>query len=133
MLTRNGMLASIQTSSKNYKKTDGTTAAFQGQTIRAAAKVGIGSGNTPATIDDYTLETPITTLTASQVSVIAVNVIEDGFEFMIVTTYTNNTSEDVTVREVGWLADAGVLLSREIIDPVTIGPNESKTFTIKVG
>ena len=54
-------------------------------------------------------------------------------------SYTNKSSEDIIVTELGlFVCDqesntySKVLLTRNVISPVTIKPNETKTFTIKI-
>lgn len=109
----------------------------------------IGSGTTPATVDDYKLETPITTLTP----IAATTLCKDKdtgntlspTEFTITTTYRNDTDAAVTVNEIGIMIPAGwrsssgsstnslssCLIYREVLaTPVTVEPGQIRTFTL---
>ena len=87
----------------------------------------LGSGTTPATVDDYKLENQITSgLTGTT----AITVDEDN-DAIYVLTLTNTSSEDITIGEVGIFAScftknsssstALFLLERTVLDaPITI-------------
>ena len=109
----------------------------------------IGSGTTPATVDDYKLGTPITTLTP----IAATTLCKDKntgdtlspTEFTITTTYRNDTDAAVTVNEIGIMIPVGYssvsdsndntlsscLIYREVLaTPVTVEPGQIRTFTL---
>ena len=95
----------------------------------------LGTGTTPPTYSDYRMENYNTGLTYSNstASWSAPNVI-------ITESATNNTDADITVSEIGMFGmDSGsneyynkVLYTRNVIEPVTIKPGETKTFTVKI-
>lgn len=136
MLTRNGFLALMNSSSKSYKNVEGATQSASGSNVIGNSRVSIGTGTDAVTIDDYTL-TEITTLAASNINIAKNAAYEDAFMAIITTTYTNSTGADVVVNEIGWEYVASgvvsILLARELIEPVTIAAGQSKTFTLKVG
>lgn len=125
--------------SDGYVNTGGTNTTAQTTLV-------IGSGTTPATVDDYKLETPITTLTP----IAATTLCKDKdtgdtlspTEFTITTTYRNDTDAAVTVNEVGIMIPAGYrstvgnslsscLIYREVLaTPVTVEPGQIRTFTL---
>ena len=95
----------------------------------------LGKGTTPPTYSDYRMENYDTGLTYSNstASWAAPNVI-------ITESATNNTDADITVSEIGMFGmDSNsnqyfnkVLYTRNVIEPVTIKPGETKTFTVKI-
>lgn len=102
-------------------------------------KVGIalGSGTTQPTKEDYKIETPITTLTSSGASN---NIRQSGVylsDYIITATQNvvNNTSNAITISEIGLFAgdtSGCILLTRDVIAPVTLAVGESKTFILSV-
>ena len=94
----------------------------------------LGTGTTPPTYSDYKMENYNTGLTYSNstASWSAPNVI-------ITESATNNADANIIVSELGvfGLQDGGannkrILLTRNVIEPVTIKPGETKTFTVKI-
>ena len=94
----------------------------------------LGTGTTPPTYEDYRMENSNTGLTYSNPSFSwsAPNVI-------ITESATNNTDANIIVSEVGvfGMYDTSatyqrILYTRSLIEPVTIKPNETKTFTVKI-
>ena len=108
----------------------------------------VGTGTTEPTADDYCLESENTTLTLVSASASGGynngNLSEGNSAKTIVTTYVNNTTEAVTISEVGYFiehADSYIetikesrnfLMAREVIDPVEIGVGETYTFTFVI-
>ena len=99
--------------------------------------VGIGTGNDAVTESDYKLSNALNiSLTASSQS-IGGNVNKYTRFATVATTYTNNTGNAVTVKEMGIYvkhsaesSSTGFYLTRELLEiPVTIEPGESYTFT----
>ena len=98
----------------------------------------LGSGSTPATIEDYKMENYITPaqLTRSNESIS----LPDGtFKVVITLTVTNNNAEPITVSEVGTYMQGyttgypAILLTRTVLDnPVVLNQGDSKTFTVEV-
>lgn len=105
--------------------------------------LGIGLDDTPETDDDYRLGNQTTDLT----------LLSDGTDFPgirtvrydeplhIITatrTYRNDTSDPITIKEVGLfskpknVASEYIMLARQVITPVTINPGESYTFQMSI-
>lgn len=102
-------------------------------------KVGIalGSGTTQPTKEDYKIETPITTLTSNGAGN---NIRQSGVylsDYIITATQNvvNNTSNTITISEIGLFignSSGCILLTRDVIAPVTLAVGESKTFILSV-
>ena len=97
--------------------------------------IGVGSGNTAPTADDYNLENELTSLTCTSASMS--NTSEMSKQFTA--TFSNQTGEDVTVKEVGWFVSSYYsttktkLFERTVLDtPVTIPNGESRAFTVEI-
>ena len=96
-----------------------------------------GSGTTPATYDDYKLETPIT----SGLSVVsAQGTLAQATQYDNVThhvsskrsfTINNTSANSITVSEIGIFVDAasssgdGACIYRDVFTPITLAPGES--------
>ena len=102
--------------------------------------LAFGSGTTEPTADDYTLESPISTLTASSVTC---GKTTTGKQYTQV--ITNGTSEAIDISEFALLTYVGVdgsgsetihssiMLYREVLDtPVTLEPGQTATFTAEL-
>ena len=98
--------------------------------------IALGTGTTPPTYSDFRIETPVEPSGYSNNSYS----ISADCQQVLTQSYTNKSSEDITVTELGLFVSgsdlnpnyAKVLLTRNVISPVTIKPNETKTFTIKI-
>lgn len=96
-----------------------------------------GSGITPPTVDDYTLEIPIAT-GLSIVNVTASNMTLDGKRYSYCSTIelTNKVSAPITIAEVGLFGQGNtgssrkpVLFERTVLEtPVVINPGETKVL-----
>ena len=161
MLTKNFysyIRAAFQETSVTFTLSDGTTnmtnlsndiPPFNAMNVWADGTtdikgVSFGTGTTPATASDYSLEsmlgsTQISVATPSSVSFSKVDTYE---EYSVTFGVTNKTSNDITISEVGLTAmpaSAGgsmcyVLVDRTVLDtPVTIPAGQSKqiTYTIR--
>lgn len=99
----------------------------------------IGSGSTPPTIDDYKMENAITTnLNAGGVTR-SFNANTSNSSLTVVQPIVNIGTNAITISEIGLFGrssansqSACLLLSRDVITPVTIAPNESKTFVVTI-
>lgn len=102
--------------------------------------IGFGAGSKQVSLEDYNLETIINNLSYQSSSV---ETTEEGYT--VITSAKNNTSTDIIVSEVGIFCrgqsrhsgmDFGskpFMLTRNVLEtPVTIKPNETKTFTITI-
>lgn len=110
-------------------------------TIDSSLGIGlvIGSGTTAPTINDYKMENAITAnLNAGGVtrSFVANS---SNSSLTVVQPIVNLGANTITINEIGLFgkgsaASSGgcLLLSRDIISPVTIAPNETKTFTVTI-
>ena len=98
--------------------------------------IALGTGTTPPTYSDFRIETPVEPSGYSNNSYS----ISADCQQVLTQSYTNKSSGDIIVTELGLFvtdsdssANAGkILLTRNVISPVTIKPNETKTFTIKI-
>lgn len=104
-------------------------------TTKDGVFIAYGSGTTIATSNDYKLESEITDLT---LLVNSVSITDNGY---IITSSVKNTSdEDIIVKELGIFEALKVhgvrptfMLTRNVLEtPITIKPNETKTFTVTI-
>ena len=119
----------------NYND-DATSTGYNDPLIFAVA---IGSGDTPPTVDDYKLQNAITAnLNAGQTSISAGTSYSGASSMVLTQPIINNNSEAITVREVGIFTygynfgGIRALLTRDVINPVTIQPGERKVFVVSI-
>ena len=100
--------------------------------------IGFGAGSKQVSLEDYNLETIINNLSYQSSSV---ETTEEGYT--VITSAKNNTSTDIIVSEVGIFCRGQTtddvafpypfMLTRNVLEtPITIKPNETKTFTITI-
>ena len=95
--------------------------------------IGVGSGDAVESANDYKLDNYINTL--SYVSGVAGH---NGDLTTKTTTFKNNTSSTIVVKELGLYYAcetnmAPVLIARKVLDtPVSIEPGETKTFSVHI-
>lgn len=98
----------------------------------------LGSGNTPASVDDYALESIITT--SISMSGVARSIDSEG-NFVIVATLQNAGDSQVVINEVGIAARCYTsssattlcLVERTVLaEPITLAPGENSFLTYKV-
>lgn len=158
MLTKNGKLfygfgsMKSSTSSGGYRNHSGALKSVTSGNYKRGI-IDVGNGTTAPTFDDYHMESENTTLT--YVSESRDTPTRDDYEkdyiYSCTTTYKNNTSNPITITELGLyrtsagnaasvpveestpISEFGILIAHEIIDPVIINPNETKTFTMVIG
>lgn len=148
MLNRNGKAylypaMAATTAEPSMKMTDVDTA---GATTFSAAQINKifvrgGSGNTPVTVDDRNLDSPVLTLTEidnTDTQKGTPRSYEDNFILTVTTTYQNNTGEDVIIRELGLFvyetySSREHMLARILIDPVPVRAGRSYAFTMTIG
>ena len=108
---------------------------------KAGVCMGFGAGSKQVSLEDYNLETIINNL-SYQSSSVETN--EEGYT--VITSAKNNTSTDIIVSEVGifcrgqsrhsgmdFESQHPFMLTRNVLEtPITIKPNEIKTFTITI-
>lgn len=101
--------------------------------------VAIGSGTTPPTIDDYKMENAITTNLNAGGATRSFNANTSNSSLTVVQPIVNIGTNTITISEIGLFGrqsptsdSACILLSRDVITPVTIAPNESKTFVVTI-
>ena len=107
------------------------------------ALILVGSGTTPVTLDDYVLESLITTVSKDSASGNIIYTIDNDSKSLtektiIEISVKNTGTESIVVSEIGlaqtvYITSASnyttVLLYREVLDnPVTIAPEEFSTF-----
>lgn len=98
--------------------------------------IALGSDDTPATADDYKWEHGVDNLTNSGYSHKIVNR-NGNWVCRYTRTVTNDTAEDITVKEVALIQVFGgmkVMIAREVLDqPVTIKSGGIQAFGIDIG
>lgn len=107
----------------------------------------VGTGTTPATVNDYKLESQITSGLSSSGSTAFYRFDDAGFERVMSCVITNTSSEAITISEVGKVASinyfktetattttsGATLIERNVLDtPVTIPAGEHKTITYTI-
>lgn len=104
--------------------------------------VMFGSGTTPPTANDYTLESPLQKVTYSKGTVVVTET-DDKDTYMNCFNITNNNTEAISVSEVGIVvpcpyagttsvATKYMLIERTVFDPVTIAPGETATIRYEI-
>lgn len=94
-----------------------------------------GNGNTPPN-DDYSLSSEIT-------SGLTCNAIRQAYTksgMIYTSTITNDSSNPITITEIGLCEDCMIdsnnygqaILGREEIEPITLQPGDTKSFTYKI-
>ena len=127
---------------------DPAEAAASDNTNGMQGGIFFGSGTTAPTMDDYTLESPVSGLSAVNASGVF-SWTEDGLEAIRALIVTNNSTSAVTISEVGSFtpylktqssatanptANGLFMTERTVLDTsITLAPGESKTnnYTIK--
>lgn len=98
----------------------------------------VGSGSTPASVDDYTLESMITTSVSA--SGFSKSIDNDG-NFVIIATVKNGSSSTITINEIGIpstcyngsSSSVVCLVERTVLDePITLAADESCFISYKV-
>lgn len=105
-----------------------------------------GTGTTPPTENDYTLESPIYNISYTPGSVLIAPDGEGKYQMYIDHVLTNNTGADITICEVGLFGEVcskwtsatnylhrNVMFERTVLDePLVIPAGKSKLFTYKL-
>lgn len=101
-----------------------------------------GTGNTPATKDDYKLENMI------EFANDGLTVLSETLNFMVddnafynyVLTVKNNSTEPITISESGMISRVSsfditetFLWARDTFEPVTLQPGDTRAFTMTIG
>lgn len=162
MLTGNGLaFFKINNNSKrlgssgvNYctlKSINGGEIQLNGATISMETMISsdrlcldVGTNSTPVDVSDYAFTSDhggLTELVSSGTNDEAAVDYTIRYIGIFSTTFINNTDLPITINEVGLIGYpdsrnkdlAQVLLAREVIDPVTIAPGESYSFTMTLG
>lgn len=107
----------------------------------------VGSGTTAPTSDDYKLESPCAYSDSGLHVVSIAQAYKEEYKTNRVVTVTvkNNSTEDITVSEMGWFiavpVDASIeqtgeyyrmMLAREVFEPVIIKPGEVRAFPMSI-
>ena len=105
-------------------------------------RVDGGRGATPATPDDINLAYPLIDgmldrLNNASTQRATPRDCNDNFILTASTTYQNTTDQDITIQELGIFLEktdgTSFLLARQVINPVTLEPGKTYTFTMTVG
>ena len=99
--------------------------------------IAFGSGSTAPTVDDYKLETPITKLTSLSATnnIRQRGVYANDYQIEATQSVKNGTESNITISEIVLFAGSNyssIIFTRNVITPVTLAPNESKTFVVSV-
>lgn len=89
-----------------------------------------GNGTTPPTVDDYTLAGP-TVYTQITLNSSSVSSSVNGIDLTV--NITNSGESNITISEIGFVQCCNygaVMLTRDVIDPVTLAPGEGRTFSL---
>lgn len=130
----------------SYKNINGTTPTYSNNPLSSSPvkKLVVGTNDTTPSIEDYSIDVAsnLTGISNAQFPTTKQSYDENTMGFLVTGTFTNSTNENITIKEVGIYgytygnnpsANDTVLLIREVIEPVTIAPNDTYSFTIKVG
>ena len=114
-----------------------TGKSFQGLGTYLSPAILLGSGTTPATVEDYYLETLITTLTH-----IRSTKSRNNNTLTFTTTWQNNTGAAITINEFGvhmvnkrttTKDTTSIMYTRTVSEePVVMQPGDSRTFTVSI-
>ena len=131
----------------NFNTTSNCTGLKSIATLAASAistsnpGVRIGNGVTPPTVDDYNLESMITSgFTCTNPSAPAISLENDGVSISATYGITNTGTTAMTISEIGLfgkITNSNItvfLLERTVLEsPITINPGETKqvTYTIR--
>lgn len=136
------------------KGVDGNEMSFNSSNIPSAVisanhnqRLVLGSGATEPAHTDYCAESPINTLTeiSSGTDVKTTGTLSysdyDKFHYLTVTCVVrNDTNAPIVVNEVciytqtsSSIGNTDIMLSRNVISPVTIGVGEQKAFSVTIG
>lgn len=88
--------------------------------------VAVGSDDTPATENDYTLGNVITGLSASKSESTVIDETNEKYVYRIQYTISNNTGSDVTIKEIGYFV--GIQAASTKGDTPSSGWQNRKTF-----
>lgn len=129
----------------NLMASSGSARPQKMSTMRTGPSIYLGSGSDPAAADDYALKNRITTLTLvnEEATEGAYNTrsYANGMIATYTATFRNDTENTITVAEVGvavefnsvWVGGEYVLLSRDVINPVSIAPGKTYAFSVVWG
>jgi len=106
--------------------------------VKGGVCMGFGAGGSKqVSLEDYKLETMINNLSYLSSSIVTT---EEGY--IVTTSVKNTTSRDIIVSEVGifcrgenndYKVSSPFMLTRNVLEtPITINPNEIKTFTVTI-
>ena len=104
--------------------------------VKGGVGMGFGAGREQVSLEDYNLYSWIDDL-----SYLSSSVVTTEECYMVTTSVKNNTSTDIIVSEVGIFGRGTngqstshpFMLTRNVLEtPITIKPNETKTFTITI-
>lgn len=99
----------------------------------------LGTGNTAATINDYVLDTDVTSsLTYVSSTLLAEPNVQTYDMLSYVFVYKNNTASDITIKEVGLAYDTGygggyILINRKVLSsPLEMKAGKTYAFTATI-
>ena len=106
------------------------------------AGVVFGTGTTPPTVDDYTLENPLTDGVSFSASGVSKTLSDSKDKFFATYTITNTSNAEIAVSEIGVIGCVAygtssgalypTLMERTVIKPITIQPGSAGTVTFEI-
>ena len=120
----------------NYLNTSRQTILTSDTSATQGVFIAYGKGTTIATSNDYNLESEITDLTLLGNSL---SITDNGY--VVVSSIKNTSNADIIVKELGIFETSKseygemstFMLTRNVLEtPITIKPNETKTFTVTI-
>jgi hypothetical protein len=131
LISGNNFTATVyQTSSMPYSLLGAVCAPWNNAEIGNWFGTWYGTGTTPATIDDYKLEKPITDTSITGRSgskALVISLDADGVRFSAPHSLTNTTSNDIVVSEIGCFGQmdsskSAFLLDRTVLETPVVVP-----------
>ena len=106
--------------------------------VKNSIQLFVGTNDTPATKDDYTLDV-ITTLSSAQITSLVRSINGDNQAITISRTFTNTSDESITIKEVGLVksvstsssASVNLLFAREVLPTPLVVPSGAN-FTVSM-
>lgn len=129
----------------NFPRCETIPTSYSSSITGVEAQMGVyfGTGSTPASLEDYTLESPITTGLAFAGGLEGVSAYENGRAEVIARYIVTNTSNaEINIREIGCFVPVHIsttsayqviMMERTVLpEPITIPAGEAKMVTYKI-
>ena len=144
MLNRNGKMFfrnyALTETNINFKNTAGSTSTQYPKNNVGCYGIRLGTGDAEESDADYNLDTPNNELTEVSQSQVYGDQWTDNYIANYTGVFKNNTDHDVNIKEVGVFyynnyttQPNPFMVARQVINPVTLQPGDTYTFTVTVG